>query len=147
MAFEILSFDSAEYAWKDMTVVMAGRPVIGITGLKWKTARTTTEKHGSGSNAHTIQRGNKSITGTISLYQSEVEALLEAVQQKYGRNSDLTDGVFDITAAFAVSVTSRIKTHQLISVHISEFEMGMMQDDPTMQIDLPFVAIRANYNV
>jgi hypothetical protein len=144
---ELSNFNSNEYAWKDMKVVVGGRVVAGLRGLKFKTSRTTTPVYASGSKPHTITRGNKTHDGSMTMLQSEVEALLEAVQQKFGANADLTDGVLDVTAAFAVTVTSRIKTHSLISIHITEFEMGMLQDDPNMEIELPFIALDIKYNI
>lgn len=142
----LTQFNSDEYAWKDLKAVVAGRPVAGIKELKWKTERTTNVVHASGVDPHTITRGNKMYSGTLSMLQSEIEALIEAAQQKYGANADLTDTVFDITVAYSVSPTTRIKVHQILAVHIESFEMGHKQDDGANEISLPFKAMKIKYN-
>lgn len=141
------AFNSDEYAWRDMKVVMAGRPITGIRGLKFKTTRTTTDIHASGDDAHSRTKGNKGRIGEVKLLQSEIEALLEGAQQDFGSNADLTDITFDIVAAFAKSPTSRIKTHLLQTCDITEFEMGMEQNDPNMEVTLPIMIGRVKYNV
>lgn len=136
-------FNSEEYAWKDLKIVLGGRPVTGFRGLKFKTERTTTDIYASGDEPHTRTKGNKAYTGEITLLQSEIEALLEAVP----RGKDLTDITFSITAAFAASITGRIKVHNLINCDITEFEMGMEQNDPNMVVTLPLMIGKILYNV
>lgn len=146
MAFELNNFNSNEYAWKELKIVLAGRPITGCRGIKWKTTRTITPVYASGSKPHTITSGNKMYEGSVKLLQSELEALIESFQLKYGNQADVTDGPFDITCSFMASPTDRIKTHTIVGVRITEFEMGMEQDDPNMEIDLPFKAIDIKYN-
>lgn len=143
MAFDLANFTSSEYAWKDITAVMAGRPVMGITEISWSTKRTTKEVFGKGSDAHTITTGNKSKSGSFTLLQSEYEALIEAVQQKTGKpDADLTDAVFDLTIAFAVSPTARIKTVTIIGVHPEEDTFQTKQDDPNFAIVVPYKCLK-----
>jgi hypothetical protein len=137
------AFNSDEYAWKDIKVVLGGRPVTGIRGVKFKTTRKMTDIYASGDNPHTRTKGNKSYSGEIKLLQSEVEALLEAA----GQGKDLTDITVNITVAFAASLDARIKTHQLITCDFPEFEMGMEQDDPNMEVTIPMMIGKIKYNV
>lgn len=141
------AFNSDEYAWKDLKVVVAGRPVAGLRGIKFKTERTTTDIYASGDEPHTRTKGNKKYTGEMKLLQSEVEALIEAAQQTKGKDADLTDITFDITVAFAASPTSRIKTHQLVTCDTTDFEMSMEQNDPNMEVTLPLMIGKIKYNV
>lgn len=133
------AFNSDEYAWKDLKIFMAGRLLTGFRGLKYKVSRTMTDIYASGDEPHTRTKGNKKRDGEIVLLQSEVQALLLAAIAQFGRDADLTDLTFDITAAYAVSPTSAIVTHQLITCDIPEFEMGMAQDDPNMEVTLPLM--------
>lgn len=138
-----MAFNSNEYAWRDLKVVIAGRPTTGIRGLKYKTSRTKTDIYASGDDPHTRTVGNKQYTGEIMLLQSEVEALIEAA----GPGRDLTDIRFDVIAGYAASLTSRIKTDILENVDVTEFEKGMEQDDPNMVVTLPIMIGKIKYNV
>lgn len=93
-------FNSDEYAWKDLQVVIGGRLVTGIRGLKYKVTRTVTDIYGSGDRPHTRTKGNKSYTGEIKLLQSEVEAL----QMAAGPGRDLTDISFDVACSYATGI-------------------------------------------
>ena len=141
------AFNSDEYAWKDIKLVVAGRPVTGFRGVKFKTERTTTDIYASGDNPHTRTKGNKKYTGELVFLQSEMEALIEAAQSLKGKEADVTDITFDVTVAFAASPTARIKTHQLVTCDITDFEMGMSQNDPNMEVTLPIMIGKILYNV
>lgn len=132
-------FSTDEYAWKDVKLFMGGRPISGIRGVKFGVERTMTDIYASGDKPHTRTKGNKKYAGEIKLLQSEAEALIDSAKQLYGPKADPTDMTFDATVSFAREVTDRIRTHQLFSVDITKFEMGMEQDDPNMEITLPIM--------
>lgn len=140
-------FNSEEYAWKDLKLVFAGRPVTGFRGIKYKTSRVTTEVYASGEDPHAITRGNKSYSGEITLLQSEIEALIIAVQAAYGKSKDLTDPFFDATVVYASELGGVVTTDQITKMAISDLEKAMKQGDPNMEITLPFKAGKINYNV
>lgn len=136
-------FNSEEYAWTDLNVVMGGRRLGGITGIKWKTKRTVNHIYGKGRDPHARTKGNKEYTGSLKLLQSELEAILESA----GTGKDITDLTFNVTVAFVPESGGIIKTHNVINVDVEEFEMGMEQNAPNMIIELPFKAGKIVYNV
>lgn len=128
-------------------MVVNGRPTIKFRAISWTTTRTTTDIYASGDEANTRYKGNKAYTGSITLLQSDIEALIEDAQAQFGPNADPTDLTFNVTVAFARTVALPIKTHRLQFCDITEFEMGMEQDDPFMEVELPIMIGKIQYNV
>ena len=63
-------FNSREYEWSDVTVVLAGRDVTGIRGISYSPAQEKEALYAKGNKPHSIQRGNKSYSGSVRLLQS-----------------------------------------------------------------------------
>jgi hypothetical protein len=134
-------FSSDEYAWKDMSVVVAGRKVTGIQGVKYKPATEKEYVFGAGNKPRAVATGNKTFEGEITLLQNEVERLNLAAQDALSDPlSDLTDlpGV-DIVITY--NQGQRVRTDMLLGVHFQDFEMGMEQNDKFMTITIPFMAL------
>jgi len=137
-----MAFNSEEYAWSDINIVIGGRPVTGIRAIKWTTKRTVTHIYGKGIDPHARTKGNKEYTGSMKLLQSELEALLVSA----GANRDVTDLTFNITVVFAPASGGIVKTHILENCDIEQFEMGMEQDAAFMEIELPLKIGKIKYN-
>lgn len=133
-----MAFNSAQYSWADVKVIMLGREVTGLQGVKYKVARELEEVRGRGNDPLALQRGNKSYDGSIMLLQSEVEALEVAVAA-LDPNYDLTDVQFDIIVTYGDGGVSHTDTVQ--GVVITEYEKGINQGDKYMKIELPFKAL------
>ena len=73
-------FNSREYEWADITVVMGGRNITGLRGIKYNIKREKELLHAKGNKPHSVQRGNYDYSGEISLVQSEYLALREAAK-------------------------------------------------------------------
>lgn len=86
-------FDSRQYEFADLTVFMGNRDVTGLRGLKYTTKQEKEPFYAKGNQPHSIQRGNRSIEGEISLSQSELEALT-------ANGEDLLDLQINITAVY-----------------------------------------------
>lgn len=138
-----MAFNSEEYTWSNISVVLGGRPVGGITAVKFKTKREVKHIYAKGTDPYTRTKGNKEYTGSIKLLQSEIEALLEAA----GTNKDLTDLTFDIIVVFASETGGLVKTHILENCDVEDFEMGMEQGGSNMEVELPIKIGKIKYNV
>lgn len=86
--------NTREYEWADVSVVMAGRMVTGLRGVKYSAKQEKELLHAKGNKPHSIQRGNKTYDGEITLLQSEYEALKQAC------GGDILDASIDIVAAY-----------------------------------------------
>ena len=137
-------FNSKEYSWSSIEIVMLGRPVTGIRGITYKASQEKEVIYGRGNKPRAIQHGNKSYEGTISLLQSELEALLLAA----GKGKDITDiPAFDIVVAYVPETPGGIITDIIKNVEFSEIEKALKQGDKFMEIDLPFIALGIEYSV
>ena len=129
-------FDTREYEWADVTVVMAGRDVIGIRGVSYSSAQEKETLYAKGSKPHGIQRGNKSYSGSVRILQSEYDALCAAAK------GDILDARLNIVVAYGdPSKGDIVKTDLIRGVEFTEAPKSINQNDKFMEIELPFIAL------
>jgi len=137
-------FNSKEYEWSNVQVLMLGRPVTGIRGVSYKTSQEKEVVYARGSNPRAIQRGNKSYEGTLTLLQSELEALLLTV----AKGKSVCDiPAFDIVVSYAPETGGTIVTDLVKNAEFTDVEKMLKQGDKFMEIELPFIALGIKYTV
>lgn len=128
--------NTREYEWSDVTVVLAGRLVTGLRGVKYSAKQEKELLHAKGNKPHSIQRGNKTYDGEITLLQSEYEALKKA------SGGDILDASMDIVAAYGnPNAGDVITTDMLIGVEFTEDNTEWKQGDKFQEKTLPFIFI------
>lgn len=128
--------NTREYEWSDVTVVLAGRPVTGLRGVKYSAKQEKELLHAKGNKPHSIQRGNKTYDGEITLLQSEYEALRAA------SGGDILDASVDIVAAYGNPTAGDVVTTDvLIGVEFTEDNTEWKQGDKFQEKTLPFLFI------
>lgn len=138
-------FNSREYEWSDVTVVLAGRDVTGIRAVSYKSSQEKEALYAKGNKPHSIQRGNKAYEGSVTVLQSELQALAAAAKTAGG---DILDLSFNIIVSYGnPSQGDVITTDLLRGCQITEYEKGLSQNDKFMEIELPLIAmdIKENY--
>lgn len=129
-------FDTREYEWADVTVVMAGQDVTGIRGVSYTSSQEKEALYAKGNKPHGIQRGNKSYEGSIRILQSEYDALNAAA------GGDALDVNFDIIVAYGnPSKGDVIKTDLLSGVEITSKPKSLNQNDKFMEIELSILML------
>lgn len=127
-------FNSREYEWSDVNVVAAGRPVTGIMGVKYSSKQEKEVLHAKGNKPHSIQRGNKTYDGELTVTQSEYEALRAA------GGGDILDISIDIVVAYGnPSKGDVITTDLLMGVEFTEDNTEWKQGDKFQEKSLPFI--------
>ena len=131
------AFNSREYDWSDLTLVLAGRLVTGIRGIKYTIKQEKEVVYAKGRYGHSIQRGNVSVEGEITLLQSEAEALIAA-----GKGN-----ILDLNLNAILSYGNPVKGEPLITdvieaLEFTECSKELKQGDKNMEITLPFIALR-----
>ncbi len=127
-------FNSREYEWSDVSVVAAGRPITGIRGVKYSSKQEKELLHAKGNKPHSIQRGNKSYDGEITLTQSEYEALRSA------GGGDILDISLDIVVAYGnPSNGDTVTTDLLMGAEFTEDNTEWKQGDKFQEKALPFI--------
>lgn len=126
--------NTREYEWSDVSVVMAGRNVTGLRGVKYSFKQEKELIYAKGNKPHAIQRGNKDFSGEITLLQSEYEAL------KTSAGGDILDITFDVVVCVGnPSKGDVIKTDILINCEITEDNTEWKQNDKFQEKTLPFI--------
>ncbi len=127
-------FNSREYEWSDVNVVAAGRPLTGIRGVKYSSKQEKEALHAKGNKPHSIQRGNKTYDGELTVTQSEYEALRAA------GGGDILDISIDIVVAYGnPSKGDVITTDLLMGAEFTEDNTEWKQGDKYQEKSLPFI--------
>ena len=133
-------FNSREYEWADVTLMLGGKDITGVRGVKYSTKQEKEAVYGKGNEPIAIQKGNKSIEGEITILQSE----LETMRLQSGTKSILDlqlDGVvcYGNPANGDVLVTDVVQ-----GIQFTEEPKELKQGDKFMEITLPFIALRVS---
>ena len=129
-------FNSRQYEWADLSLILGGKDITGIRGVKYSEKAEKEAVFAKGRNAHSIQTGNIAIEGEITMLQSEYESLVLA-----GGGSVLglnLDGVF---AYGNPSAGVTLLTDRVVGISFTEAAKEFKQGDKFMEITLPFIAL------
>lgn len=138
------SFNSKEFSWIDVSVVLLGKPVTGLRGIEYKSKRAKEALFATGKKARGIQLGKKEYEGTITVLQSELIAMQAAA--KNAGYDDITDLEFDIIVSY-VSETGVLQTDKIVNASITEAPNSIKEGDLYSEHALPFIACDVEYNV
>lgn len=133
-----------EYAYGDIDVFLFGQPVLGLRGIEYKKSKNKDYVRGAGRNPRGIQHGEYSCEGTLTILQSELEALNRTAKAK-GYDS-LLDVDFDIVVSYSTS-NGVITVDKVCAASIKEMPKGMKGEDLYAEIALPFIALEIKENV
>lgn len=127
-------FNTREYEWADINVVMAGRNVTGFRAVSYTSKQEKEVLYAKGNKPHSIQRGNKSYEGSISLVQSEYEALKQAA------GGDILDASIDLVVSYGNPTKGdTIVTDLLQGVEFTDDKTEWKQGDKFQEKELPFI--------
>jgi hypothetical protein len=129
-------FNSREYEWADITVIVGGADLLTIRAVKFKKKREKEAVYAKGRQPYAIQSGNDSYEGEIEILKSGYDALEDAA----GGN------ILDLKADMLVSYGNPangdvIRTKRITGVSFSESEEAAKQGDKFMPVTLPFMAL------
>ena len=128
-------FDTREYEWSDITLIVAGRDVKGFRGIKYSEKQEKEALYAKGNKAHSIQRGNISDEGELTMTQSEYELLRMSMG-----GSILNGRVLQITVAYGnPSKGDLMITDTLLHVEFTEDSTEWKQGDKFQEKSLPII--------
>lgn len=134
-------FNSKEYEWSDITAIVAGRPVTKIRAISYVKKQEKEALYAKGNKPHSIQRGNKSYETSLTLLQSELEAIEAA------SGGDVLDASFNVIVSYGnPSKGDVIKTDLIEGNEITEVPKGMNQGDKFSEHELPGIALNIKNN-
>ncbi len=138
-------FDNKECTWANMKVVVLGKELTGIRGIKYKLLQEKEHLHGAGDEPIGIQRGKRTYEGEIKLLKFEYDVLADAVKLAGGR--DLLDLTADIIVTYVKDGQSVPRTDIIRGFQFKEFEKGWEQGAKFMEITMPIVFMGLQQNV
>lgn len=137
-----MAFNSRQYEWADLTLILGGRDVTGFRGIKYTEKIEREAIFAKGRDAHSIQSGNSTVEGEITMLQSEYEALV-----KSGKGSVLSLSLDALVAYGNPANADAIITDRLLGLRFTESSKELKQGDKMMEISLPFIALRVQNQV
>lgn len=137
-------FDTKEVTWANMKVVLLGKELTGIRGIKYKLTQEKEHLHGAGDEPIGIQRGKRTYEGEIKLLKFEYDILADAVKKAGGR--DILDLSAEIVVTYVKDATSTPRTDIIQGFQFKEFEKGWEQGAKFMELTLPilFMGLKQN---
>lgn len=126
-ANQIPLINGKAYAWANISLVLAGAPVVGISSINYDD--TEAKENGYGSGKFPIERaeGNYEASVDLTLRASELEAIASRAPNRRLQNF----GVFDIIVSFLVG-TQRV-THKIRNVEFTGNKRSMNQGDKVIE--------------
>jgi uncharacterized protein (DUF169 family) len=137
-----MAFNSREYEWADLTFILGGRDYIGIRAIKYSEKMEREAIYAKGRNAHSIQSGNSTVEGEVTMLQSEYEALV-----KSGKGSVLSLSLDAMVAYGNPLNLDAIVKDRIVGIRFTETSKELKQGDKFMEISLPFIALRVQNQV
>lgn len=138
--------NSAEFAWSDVTVTLMGRVFDRIMAVSYDVEIEKKQIYGRGSKVRGIQPGNERPTGSITIGQSELEAMIRKAQETYP-NAKATDLVFDIQVHYLSVNGLALVKDKIVGAEFTKNPKNLRQGDSDMEIQMDFIAMDILYNV
>jgi hypothetical protein len=125
-----------QYEFADLTLMLGGRDVSGFRGIKYATKQEKEVLYGKGNRGMSIQKGNISHDGEITLAQSEFETLTAL-----GKGSVLNLNL-NATVCYGNPYKGDMMiTDKLYGIQFTEEAKEFKQGDKSMDITLPFICL------
>lgn len=130
-------FNSREYEFADMTVMVGGKDTVGLRGLKYSAKQEKEFLYGKGNEPIAIQKGNKSYEGELTILPSELETL------RLNGNGTILGLQVDIVVVYGNPLQGDVMvTDVLQGVQFTDEPKEYKQGDKFAEITLPFIFLR-----
>jgi hypothetical protein len=136
------NFNSRQYEWADITLIVGGRDIVTARGVKYSIKIESEPVYGKGREPLSIQRGNASYEGEFTMLQSDFDALEDA-----GGGNILSLSV-DCEVSFGNPASGDVmRTHRIVGARFTEAALDIKQGDKFADITVPWIASRIEKNV
>ncbi len=132
-----MAFDSRQYEWADLTLILGGQDITGIRAVKYTEKIEREALYAKGRYPHSIQSGNIAFEGEMEMLQSDYEALVTA-----GKGSVLSLNLDGLFAYGNPSLGDVMTSDRAMGIRFTEAAKDIKQGDKFMPIKLPFVFLK-----
>lgn len=122
------------YSWANVSLVLFGVPVVGITKIDYKTKQDKKNNYGAGPYPTSRGYGNYEYDGSIELYLDEWKRIIAASPDR----DPLKIAPFDIPVIFGGSRVTADKD-VLRSVEFMEDPLSTSQGDSKILVSIPLI--------
>lgn len=130
-------FNSREYEWADITLMLGGKDITGVRGVKYSSKQEKETVYGKGNEPVAIQKGNKSYEGEFVILQSELETL------RLQGGGSILDLQLDAVVCYGNPATGDVLITDIIQgIQFTEEPKDAKQGDKFTEHSLPFIALR-----
>lgn len=136
-------FDSREYEFADLTLLLGGKDITGFRGIKYATKQEKELVYGKGNQPLKIQKGNISNEGELTILQSELETLI-------ANSSDASILSLQLDAVICYGNPTNgdvLITDVLQGLQFTEEAKEIKQGDKFQEIKLPYIFLRKKNQV
>ncbi|HOU67776.1 MAG TPA: hypothetical protein PLN63_00050 [Paludibacteraceae bacterium] len=131
-------FDSRQYEFADVTLVLGGKDITGIRGIKYSKKQEKEVLYGKGNQPHSIQKGNISYEGELTLMQGELETLIAS-----SKDASVLSLQLDAVVCYGNPANGDMMiTDVLQGIQFTEENKELKQGDKFMEVTLPFIFLR-----
>lgn len=134
-----------QYEFADLSLILGGRDVIGFRGIKYSEKQEKEALYGKGNKPLSIQKGNVSYEGEITLFQSELETLKLLAREQTGRSSIMSLNLNAIVTYGNPLKGDAMITDRLYGIQFTEDAKELKQGDKFMEVTLPFICTDIDY--
>lgn len=136
-----MGVNSSEFAWGDITITAMGKIFERVVAIEYDHEVEKKQIYGRGTKVKGIQRQNEKPSGSITIGQSELEAMIRAAGGK------ITDIVMDIQVHYVKKDGTAIVKDRIIGAEFTKAPKSMKQGDSDMEAKLDFIAMDILYNI
>ncbi len=134
-----------QYEFADISLVLGGRDVCGLRGIKYSEKQEKEVLYGKGNKPLSVQKGNFSYEGEISLTQSELETLKALARTKTGRSSIMSLSLNAVVCYGNPLAGDPMITDRIYGIQFTEDAKELKQGDKYMEVTLPFICTDIEY--
>lgn len=126
--------NGVNYSWRDISFVLFGVPVVGITKISYKAKQKKDNNYGAGYDPISRGYGNKEYECSIEIYKDELNRIIAAAPN----NDLLAISPFDVQVSYEKK-DGTVVTDVLQACEFTEDSIDASQGDTKISVSLPFI--------
>lgn len=130
------AFNSREYEWADLTLILGGKDITTIRAVKWTSKIEREPVYAKGRLPRSIQSGNMMFEGEITLLRSGYEALV-----KSGKGTVLSLSLDGLFVYGNPAEGNALTTTRAVGIQFTESSLEDKQGNKFQEITLPFICL------
>lgn len=122
------------YDWANLTAVLFGIPMVGITDISYKADNVNVNNYGAGRYPTSWGQGNVSYAGSLTIYKEEMDAIVQASPGKAIENLP----PFSIILQYSGDGVN-YRTEEIQNIRLLSRDFKAKQNDTSLMMTVPFI--------